>query len=315
MQELLDRAVWDADGVRDDLRAYVAEHLGDPDGVLVVDETGFLKQGTESVGVQRQYAGTAGRIENSQVGVFLADAAPTGHAFLDRALYLPQGWAGDADRRAEAGAIGFRTKPRLAQAMLARAMEAGVPFGRVTGDEVYGGGRRLRLWLEEHGLAHLLAITATEPRWAATERGPAPVTAAALGAELPAPARVQGSAGDGAKGPRRPDWARVPIRPLRAPGKGSWLLVRRSLADPTDRAYHVGVGPGATPLTESVRVAGTRWAIEQCFEEAKGEVGLDQYDVRRWDGWRRHATLCLPAHAVLAATRAVAAKRGAPPIR
>jgi SRSO17 transposase len=314
MQDLLSRAVWDADAVRDDLRAYVVEHLGAPDAVLVVDETGFLKKGAKSVGVQRQYSGTAGRIENCQIGVFLAYASPQGRAFLDRALYLPQTWAADDARRTEAGvpaAIVFQTKPALAQAMLEGALGAGVPFAWVTGDEVYGGDRRLRLWLEEHHLAHLLAIKATEPLWAVTERGPAQVAAAELIAALPAAAWVTLSAGDGAKGPRDYDWAWVPIRALPEPGQGYWLLARRSLSDTTDLAYSVGFGPAETPLPELVRVAGTRWVIEACFEEAKGEVGLDEYEVRRWDGWHRHVTLSLLAHAVLAVTRATAVKKGA----
>ena len=318
MQELLNRAVWEADAVRDDLRAYVVEHLGDPAAVLVVDETGFLKKGVKSVGVQRQYSGTAGRIENCQIGVFLAYAGPRGRAFLDRALYLPRDWAADGARRTEAGVpadIAFCTKPELARVMLARALAAGVPFAWVTGDEVYGGDRRLRLWLEEQGLAHLLAIKATEPLWVNTDRGPAQVAAAALIAGLPADAWTPLSAGDGAKGPRLYDWAWVPIRPLPEPGKGYWLLARRSLSDPGDLAYYVGFGPAATPLAALVRVAGTRWAIEAGFEEAKGEVGLDDYEVRRWEGWYRHVTLCLLAHAVLAVARATAAKRGAPTIR
>lgn len=318
MQEFLNRAVWDAEAVRDELRTYVVEHLGASDAVLVVDETGFLKKGAKSVGVQRQYSGTAGRIENCQIGVFLAYASPRGRAFLDRALYLPRVWAEDAARRAEAGVpqdVEFATKGALAQAMLERALVAGVPFGWVTGDEVYGGDRRLRLWLEEQDLAHLLAIKATEPLWAATERGPAQVSAAALIAGLSAEAWVTLSAGDGAKGPRRYDWARVPIRPLRAPGKGYWLLARRSLTDPADVAYYVGFGAAETPLPALVRVAGTRWTIEGCLEEAKGEVGLDEYEVRRWDGWHRHVTLCLLAHAVLAVARAAAAKGGVPTTR
>src|SRR3954447_7366422 len=166
MQHLLARADWDADAVRDDLRAYIVEHLGDPAAVLVIDETGFLKKGTKSVGVQRQYSGTAGRIENCQIGVFLTYASAAGHAFLDRELYLPQSWATDAPRRGEAGvpaAITFCTKPELARAMLARALAAEVPCGWVTGDEVYGGARRLRLWLEEHDQPHVLAVKATEP--------------------------------------------------------------------------------------------------------------------------------------------------------
>jgi SRSO17 transposase len=318
MQDLLGRAVWEADGVRDELRAYVVEHLGDAAAVLVVDETGFLKKGSKSVGVQRQYSGTAGRIENCQIGVFLAYASPQGRAFLDRALYLPQDWAADAGRRGAAGVppdVAFRTKPELARVMLERALVAGVPFAWVTGDEVYGGDRRLRVWLEEQHLAHLLAIKATEPLWAATARGPAQVAAADLVAALPADAWATLSAGDGAKGPRCYDWAWVPIRPLREPGQGYWLLARRALSAPADLAYYVGFGPAETSLAELVRVAGTRWAIEACLEEAKGEVGLDEYEVRRWDGWHRHVTLALLAHAILAATRAAAAQKGAPMTR
>jgi SRSO17 transposase len=315
VQHLLGRAVWEADAVRDDLRAYVVERLGDPAAVLVVDETGFLKKGTKSVGVQRQYSGTAGRIENCQVGVFLAYASAAGRAFLDRELYLPREWAEDAARRAAAGVparVGFRTKPELARAMLERALDAGVPAGWVAGDEVYGGDRRLRFWLEERGVAHVLAVKRSEPLWAATTRGPAQVAAEALVAALPAGAWVRLSAGDGAKGPRLYDWARVAIRPLADPDREYWLLARRRVADPTDLAYYVCFAPAATGLADLVRVAGTRWAIEECIEAAKGEVGLDQYEVRRWDGWYRHVTLCLLAHAFLAATRA-GANAGATP--
>jgi len=317
MQEFLARAVWDADAVRDDLRAYVVEHLGDPGAVLVVDETGFLKKGTKSVGVQRQYSGTAGRIENCQIGVFLAYAAPHGRAFLDRALYLPREWAADGARRREAGvpaAAEFRTKPELARAMLARALAAGVPASWVTGDEVDGGDRRLRVWLEEQDVAHVLAVKRTEPLWAATARGPAQVSAQALVAGLPGDAWRRLSAGDGAKGPRRYDWARLAIRPLSDPDRGYWVLARRSLADPTDVAHDVCFGPAPTTLADLVRVAGTRWAIEDGCAAAKGQVGLDQDEVRRWDGWYRHMTLSLLAHAFLAATRApaVAAEKGGP---
>jgi SRSO17 transposase len=310
MQRLLATADWDADAVRDDLGSYVVEHLGDPAAVLVVDETGFLKKGDKSAGVQRQYSGTAGRIENCQVGVFLAYAAPSGRAFLDRELYLPQGWCEDAARR-EAAAVPadvvFRTKPQLAKAMLERALAAGVPAAWVTGDEVYGGDRRLRLWLEEQGISHVLAVKRTEPLVAATDRGPAQVPATDLVAALPADAWVRLSAGEGAKGPRLYDWAWVAIRPLSDPDRGYWLLVRRSLADPTELAHYVCYGPADTGIADLVRVAGTRWAVEEVIEAAKGEVGLDHYEVRRWDGWYRHVTLCLLAHAFLAVTRARAA--------
>jgi SRSO17 transposase len=312
VQEFLNRAVWDADAVRDDLRAYVVEHLGDPDAVLVIDETGFLKKGTKSVGVQRQYSGTAGRIENCQIGVFLAYASAAGHAFLDRDLYLPARWTDDPARCQAAGVpagVGFRTKPQLAQAMLDRALVAGVPAGWVTGDEGYGGNRRLRDWLAEQGLPYVLAVKRTEPLGAATAQGSARVTAETLSAALPAAAWVRLSAGAGAKGPRWYDWARVALPA--AATRGAWLLVRRSLTDPTDLAYYVCAGPASTPLATLVRVAGTRWAIEECLEEAKGEVGLDEYEVRRWDGWYRHVTLSLLAHAVLAVTRATAEKGGA----
>jgi SRSO17 transposase len=310
MQRLLATYDWDAEAVRDDLRTYVVEHLGDPQAVLVVDETGFLKKGTKSVGVQRQYSGTAGRIENCQIGVFLAYTSPSGRAFLDRELYLPEGWAADWARRQEAGVpeeVEFATKPALARRMLERALDAGAPAGWVTGDEVYGGDRQLRRWLEEREVPYVLAVKRTEPLWAARARGPAQVPAAELAAAVPAHAWHRLSAGDGAKGPRVYDWARVPLRPLGAPGKGYWLLVRRSLADPTDLAYYVCYGPAETSLAELVRVAGARWTIEDSLEAAKGEVGLAQSEVRRWGGWYRHSTLALLAHAFLAVTRAAAA--------
>jgi SRSO17 transposase len=310
MQRLLATAAWDADAVRDDLRAYVVEHLGDPAAVLVVDETGFLKKGDKSVGVQRQYSGTAGRIENCQLGVFLAYAAPGGRTFLDRELYLPETWTAAAARRAEAGVpmeAEFRTKPQLAKAMLERALAAGVPAAWVTGDEVYGGDRRLRLWLEEQDVPHVLAVKRTEPLVATTTHGPGQVPASDLVAALPADAWHRLSAGDGAKGPRLYDWAWVAIRPLSDPDRGYWLLVRRSLADPTDLAHYVCYGPADATLADLVRVAGMRWAVEEVIEAAKGEVGLDHYEVRRWDGWYRHVTLCLLVHAFLAVTRARAA--------
>src|SRR4051812_19135846 len=312
MQRLLATADWDADQVRDDLRAYVVEHLGETTGVLVVDETGFLKKGSKSAGVQRQYSGTAGRLENCQIGVFLAYASARGRTFLDRELYLPREWAADEARREEAAVpptVEFQTKPQLARAMLERALDAGVPAQWVTGDEVYGGDRRLRRWLEERQLPHVLAVKRTEPLWTRTTWRQ--VAAQTLAAEVPAEEWQRLSAGAGAKGPRLYDWARVPIRALPEPGWDYWLLVRRSLADPTDRAYYVCFGPAATPLTELVRVAGARWAIEESFETAKGEVGLDQYEVRRWPGWYRHITLALLAHAYLTVTRAQAEK-GAP---
>ncbi len=306
VQRLLSTYRWDADQVRDDHRDYVVEHLGDADGVLVVDETGFLKKGDKSVGVQRQYSGTAGRIENSQVGVFLAYAGVKGRTLLDRELYLPQVWAKDWERRREAGVpehVEFRTKPQLAQMILERAVESGIPFGWVTGDEVYGSDRNLRRWLEREGIPHVLAIKSNEKLWAWTEKGPRQVRADRLASWVDECDWHRLSAGDGAKGPRFYDWTTVAIRPLREPGKEYWLLARRSIAKPAELAYYVCFGPSGTAMAELVKVAGRRWAIEECFEEAKGQVGLDQYEVRRWDGWYRHITLAMLAHAYLAVIR------------
>ena len=306
VQRLLSTYRWDADQVRDDHRDYVVEHLGDADGVLVVDETGFLKKGDKSVGVQRQYSGTAGRIENSQVGVFLAYAGVKGRTLLDRELYLPQVWAKDWERRREAGVpehVEFRTKPQLAQMMLERAVESGIPFGWVTGDAVYGSDRNLRRWLEREGIPHVLAIKSNEKLWAWTEKGPRQVRADRLASWVDECDWHRLSAGDGAKGPRFYDWTTVAIRPLREPGKEYWLLARRSIAQPAELAYYVCFGPSGTAMAELVKVAGRRWAIEECFEEAKGQVGLDQYEVRRWDGWYRHITLAMLAHAYLAVIR------------
>ena len=313
VQRLLSGYVWDADLVRDDLRDYVVEHLGDGDAVVVVDETGFLKKGDKSAGVQRQYSGTAVRIENCQVGVFLAYASVRGRTLLDRELYLPQVWADDWERRQEAGVpkdTVFRTKGQLAQLMLGRVLASGVPFAWFTGDEVYGSDRKLRLWLERQEVPHVLAIKSNEKLWALTDKGPRQMRAERLASGVVESAWERCSAGNGAKGPRVYDWAAVDIRPLREPGKGHWLLVRRSVAKPEELAYYVCYGPSGTALEELVRVAGRRWTIEECFEEAKGQVGLDQYEVRRWDGWYRHITLAMLAHAYLTAIRQHALEQG-----
>jgi SRSO17 transposase len=321
MQRLLAGARWDAEAVRDDLRAYVVEHLGDPAGVLIVDETGFLKKGAKSVGVQRQYSGTAGRVENCQVGVFLAYATPQGRTFLDRELYLPREWVTDGERREEAGVpedAAFRTKPQLARQMLERAFRADVPAAWVTGDEVYGRDRRLRVWLEEQEQPFVLAVAKNEPLWARTDRGPQQVGAADIAATRPAGSWARLSAGDGSKGPRVYAWARVRLARWPTPGWEHWLLARRSLDDPTALTYYVVFAPQGTALATLVRVAGTRWAIEESLEIAKGEVGLDHYEVRRWDGWYRHITLALLAQAFLTVVRARMAdgepkKGGVPP--
>ena len=308
MQRLLNGSGWDADGVRDDLRDYVVEQLGDPDAALVLDETGFVKKGDRSVGVQRQYTGTAGKHENCQVAVFLAYAAPGGVALVDRELYLPKSWTDDRVRCRVAGVpdeVAFKTKPQLGQAMLERALSAGVPFGWVTGDTVYGGDRRLRMWLESHAIRHVMAVKCTEPLWAMTEHGPGQVAAQDVIAQVPAEQWLRINAGDGSKGKRCYDWTRVPLwRPGWPANVGFWLLARRSLSDPGELAYYVCFAPADTPLGTLVRVAGRRWRVEEAFEQAKGEVGLDHYQVRQYSAWYRHVTLAMVALAFLAVTRA-----------
>jgi SRSO17 transposase len=305
VQRLLNTADWDVAAVRDDLTAFVAEHLGDPDGVLIVDETGFLKKGAKSVGVQRQYSGTAGRRENQQIGVFLAYTSPHGTAFLDRALYLPETWTEDADRRAEAGVpamVQFATKGELAQRMLARAFAAQLPVAWVVGDTIYGGDE-LRRWLEAQGRPYVLAVPCTHGLWTAGQQ----VETQALVAGMPEAAWARLSAGEGSQGPRWYDWALLALPYDAPPGMAHWLLVRRGISDPTEYAYYRICGPAETPMVALVRVAGRRWCIETAFEEAKGLVGLDQYEVRKWGAWHRHITLALLAHAALLVTRARAA--------
>jgi SRSO17 transposase len=282
VQDFLARMRWDADAVRDDLRTYVVEHLGDAGAVLVVDETGFVKKGTHSVGVQRQYSGTAGRIENCQIGVFLGYASRHGHVLIDRALYLPQVWADDPDRRTRAHVpeeIAFATKPKLAMALLERALDAGVPCAWVTGDCIYGSDSKLRRGVERRGLGYVLAVTSAQ------QLGLMPV--ASWVAKVPADGWQRLSAGDGAKGPRLYDWAYLPYRGA-AEGWRKGLLIRRSLAQPKELAFYLTCAPEPTTLDDLVRGAGTRWTIEANFEAAKGEVGLDQYEVRSWIGWHRH---------------------------
>ena len=267
VQDFLSRARWDAAAVRDDLQAYAGEHLGDADAVLVLDETGFVKKGAKSAGVQRQYTGTAGRIENSQVGVFLGYASRHGHALLDRALYLPKQWAEDADRRGGARvpeAVAFTTKPKLGLLMLERARVAGVPFSWVAGDSVYGADHAIRRWAERHRRGYVLAVTSGQ------RLGLRPVTTWIR--QLPRSAWRRLSAGDGAKGPRLYDWACVPYSGA-APGFRGALLVRRSIAKPTELAFYLTHAPEGTALAELVRVAGARWSIEGLFEQAKGKSG------------------------------------------
>lgn len=307
VQHLLARAGWDADAVRGDLLGYAVEHLGDADGVLVVDETGFLKKGTKSVGVARQYSGTAGRIENCQVGVFLGYATKKGRALIDRELYLPKEWAADSDRREEAGvpeAVVFATKLVLARRMIDRAVAAGVPARWVAADAVYGSDYHFRIALENHGLGYVVGVRADF----ALCSGLRQVRARALLAEVPEDCWHRLSCGDGAKGPRVYDWALLRTNSPEPDEYARWLLIRRSVAEAEDIAYFACGGLPSTTLAELVRVAGARWAIEDLFELAKGDCGLDEYEVRSWVGWYRHVTLSLFALAVLAVIRSRAAK-------
>lgn len=303
VQRLLGEADWDEEAVRDDLRAYVVEHLGEENAVLVVDETGFVKKGKKSAGVARQYSGTAGRRENSQVGVFLLYASSQGAAFLDRALYLPEEWMSDRVRCREAGIadeVAFATKGELARQMLARAFAAGVPAGWVAGDSVYGYDE-MRLWLDEQDKNYVMAVPETHLVWMAGRHQPIGYVAALL----PESAWSVLSAGDGSKGPRMSEWVWLQL-PEQADGESArarWVLVRRNLADPSQRAYYRAAGPASTQLTDLVRVAGSRWKIEEGLEEAKGEVGLDHYEVRGFRAWYRFVTLALLAHAILVVVR------------
>ena len=311
MQRLLSTTDWDPDLVRDDLQSYVVAHLGDPAGVLIIDETGFLKKGTRSAGVSRQYSGTAGRIENCQIGVFLTYATPAGRTFLDRELYLPKGWTEDRDRCADAGIgadVDFATKPEQAMAMLERAITNKVPARWVTADEVYGQHSKFRGKIEELGLAYVLAVPVNQHVIAAGPRENQQFRADELIAALPPQAWRTRSAGKGAKGDRLYDWARTPIHGLNFPNSHYWLLARRSISDPTDLAYYLCHAPSRTGLAELVTVAGTRWAIEETFQTSKGQTGLDHYQVRQYTGWYRHITLSMLAHALLTVTRS---KKGA----
>jgi SRSO17 transposase len=282
MQHLLARAVWDADELRDDVRALLVDHLGDPAAVLVIDETGDLKKGTHTVGVQRQYTGTAGKIDNAQVAVYLAYTTDAGHGVIDRELYLPQGWLDDPGRCQAAGVpdqIGFATKPELAKVMLERTLDAEVPAGWVTADEVYGNSPALRGWLETRQLPYVLAVKATEPLPPAYEPS-APMAAARLAEQIPSWCWLRLSAGQGAKGRRWYAWSRLPLASVGAPpGWGRWLLVRRSLTT-GKLAYYLCAGPASLPLIDLVRVAGCRWRVEEAFQAGKGLCGLDVVPTR-----------------------------------
>lgn len=303
MQDFLGRMRWDADQVRDDLRAYVVEHLGDRGAVLVLDETGFVKEGTHSVGVQRQYSGTAGRIENCQVGVFLAYASRFGQALIDRRLYLPEAWATDAARRAKTqvpSELAFATKPEIARDLIAAALDAGAPCAWVLADALYGSDTRLRRMLEGRRQPYVLAVRSnhclrfvigdlieqTDPATMANALGPLDWT--------------QHLSGEGSKGLRLYDWARIPLGRSTEPEFEHWVLIRRSRQAPHERAYYFVFAPAGTSLAELAGAAGLRWTIEECFQRAKNDLGLDHCEARSWHGWHRHMSLCMAAGAFLA---------------
>src|SRR3954464_13937058 len=325
-QRVLGHVLRDEEAARDLCRDHAVERLGAGDAVLVVDETGFVKKGGHSAGVARQYCGAVGKVENCQIGVFLAYGSRRGHALIDRRLYLPEAWAGDAERRRAAKVpegIPFPTEPEIAREMIARAPDAGVPCAWVPGDEVYGADRRLRAMPEERGRPYVLAIRSNDRLDADLEGGVGRDTPAALTRALPPRAWRRQGAGAGPKGERLVDRARARARPPpRAGGAGGdapprerWLLVRRSVADPEDLAYFAVFAPAGSRLLDLARAAGRRWLVEECFEAAKQEVGLADYEVRSWRGWHRHVTLAMLALALLAGLRAAlnAAKGGGAP--
>jgi SRSO17 transposase len=313
-QHLLGRADWDPDALRDKLHTYVTDYLADPAAVGVIDETGFLKKGTHSAGVARQYSGTAGRVENCQIGVFLAYASCHGHTLLDRELYLPKEWTDDRQRCRRAGIPDeqtFATKPVLAREMLERAFAAAVVLAWVTGDSVYGDDRALRGWLEQRKQAYVLAVSGKETVWI----NQAQRQIKTILAELPSVGWETLSAGAGSKGARTYNWLHMEVSDPAQHGWKRWLLVRRSISDPSEVTGYIVFARAHTTLTELVQVAGTRWTVEESIQTAKGEVGLDHYEVRSWTGWYRHMSLAMWAQAFLSVIRTetgaeVAPKKG-----
>ena len=311
VQELLYSPCWKPDLVRDDVRDYLVEHLGSAGGVLIADDTGFVKKGVRSAGVQRQYSGTAGKVENCQIGTFLAYATPKGRALIDRELYLPKSWTDDrqrCERAAVPGDVAFATKPQQARTMIERAVAAKVPFAWFTADEAFGQNPGLRDWLHEQDIAYVMATRSDDevPAGLHTDR---PVKD--MIGVMRAGAWKRLSCGDGAHGPRVYDWAWTPIRTTFPRDRRGWVLARRSIST-GEIAYYRCFGRRGTRLRDLVRVAGARWAIEESFQTAKNEVGLDQYQVRRYDAWYAHITLAMAAAAFLVVTRAAEAEKGVP---
>src|SRR2546428_122955 len=317
MQRLLSSTVWDTDGVRDDLCTYALEHLGNQSAIMVIDETSFPKQGKKSAGVGVQYCGTTGQVENCQVGVFLTYVTAKGHTLIDRELYLPLDWTEDRDRCQAAGipeSVRFQTKPELARRMLARLWDAQVPIAWVVADTVYGSNLDLRTWLEDRGYPYVLAVACNEPVGILTPDGiRRRVEAAQVETFLLAAQDWQRlSMSEGSKGPRLFDWACVPMLHRWEDDECHWLLIRRSLTDPNEKAYYFVFAPKGTTLPEMVAAIGARWHIEEHFENAK-DLGLDHYEVRCFIGWYRHITLVLAALAFLTGISATERFSTSPP--
>jgi len=318
IQQFIYRGTWSADEVRDDLREYVKEKLGEESGVLIADETGFIKKGKKSAGVMRQYSGTAGRIENSQIGVFLAYASSKGHTIIDRELYLPKEWTDDRERCKEAKIpeeTQFRTKPKMALDMIKSAYDANVAFSWVTADSIYGDCRDIGMWLESVSKGYVMAVSGKAYIWQGfTQQRVSKILEALPTAEAVSPVSPgcigweRLSAGSGSKGERTYDWLLIPANNPPAKGWKRDLLVRRNISKPDDVRAFICYYPEGITVGELAKIAGTRWKIEQSFEEAKGEVGLDHYEVRSYDGWYKHITLSCCALALLSVLRINTAK-------
>jgi len=303
IQSLLGRSAWSADALRMLVQDYAMTAVGDEDGVLVVDETGFLKKGAHSVGVGRQYSGTAGRIENCQVGVFLGYASRYGHTLIDRRLYLPKAWAEDSERRRKANVpedVVFATKPVMAREMIAAALDAGISCAWVLADALYGSDYKLRRMLEDRGQPYVLAVRSNQHLRFLSEMGLVQTDPAYLVGELEEGDWHALSAGEGAKGPRLYHWARLPLNWTTQDGFKRWLLFRRNLKNPDDLAFYFAYAGEGASLEDLAGAAGLRWTIEECFVRAKDDLGLDHCEARSWHGWHRHMTLVMAAAAFLA---------------
>jgi len=299
IQQFIYRGRFSADEIRDITRDYVGEKLGEEDGVLVVDETGFLKQGTKSCGVKRQYSGTAGRVENCQIGVFLTYAGTKGHTPIDRRLYIPEEeWIWDKARCKEAGVpetVTFQTKPQMALEMIQEATASGIPYKWVTGDCVYGDYRAIRLWLEDQQKCYVMCVSSKEY----IRDGFRQIKIGSILKNLPAEGWFEASCGDGSKGARVYDWLTLEINQYVCEGWKRLLMVRRSKTEPSELRAYICYGPTDTPDSKFVEVAGTRWTVETCFAESKSDAGLDQYEVRSYNGWYKHITFSCVALALI----------------